>query len=231
MSDTPTLLYLHGVGTGDQENAWRASLDASLASIGYPTLDGVRVIAPKYPFGLRGVDDEVPLPKLSVPTLRGDAAARYRLEFQGRRTAMAAILGSDDTAGAVVLRVDPLVPTLVKASKLVQANNYLTDPKVRAWVLRRVLDAVQAPQRLVIVAHSLGSVIAADLLRRLPPSVEVRGMVTIGSPLGFETFHVDELRAGLKAPTPNLRWWVNFWNALDPVAWHRGVSEIGRAHV
>ncbi|WP_244275041.1 hypothetical protein [Rathayibacter oskolensis] len=51
-------------------------------------------------------------------------------------------------------------------------------------------------------------------------------MVTIGSPLAHGRFDVDKLRENLKEPPANLAWWVNVWNAPDPVAAHRGVSSV-----
>lgn len=96
MPQVPTLLFLHGVGDGDQENGWRDTLDESLTKVGYPNLSQVRVIAPKYPNGLRGVDDDVPIPKVTVRAPRGDAAARHRRDYERRRTAMEVLLGADD---------------------------------------------------------------------------------------------------------------------------------------
>ena len=78
----------------------------------------------------------------------------------------------------------------------------------------------------MIVGHSLGSVIAADLLQRLPAGLEVVGMVTIGSPLASGRFDVDKLRESMQEPPTNLAWWANFWNVLDPVAAHRGLSSV-----
>ncbi len=36
MPDKPSLLFLHGVGTGDLEDTWRVALDNTLTGIGYP---------------------------------------------------------------------------------------------------------------------------------------------------------------------------------------------------
>ena len=43
MSGKPILLLLHGVGSGDQSGGWKAPLERTLASLGYPDLSGVRV--------------------------------------------------------------------------------------------------------------------------------------------------------------------------------------------
>ena len=223
MPKPPILLFLHGVGTGDPEDKWRNALDLSLTRIGYPDLSGVTVVAPKYPFGLRGVDDDEPLPKVTVKTLRGDRAKAHRREFQRRRTAMEVRLGSDDQGDGW-----PLAPRAAPfaARLLQQANNYTKQRKIRAWVLDRALKKLPSSGQVVIVGHSLGSVIAADLLRRLPPDLEVVGMVTIGSPLAHEALRVGPVRDLLAEPPANLAWWVNFRSTGDPVPTGRGLSTV-----
>lgn len=124
------------------------------------------------------------------------------------------------------MALDVGVGLAVDVPHFAQAKNYLDKPRIRAQVLQRVLDQLPATGRLVIVAHSLGSVIAADLLRRLPVDIEVVGFVTIGSPLANARFDVDLIRDSLKEPPANLGWWVNFWNALDPIVAHRGLSSV-----
>ncbi len=223
MSELPTLLFLHGVGSGDPDDEWQDSLESALTKLGYPDLSGVKVVAPKYRHGLFGVDDDFPLPKVKVQTLRGDEAARHRREYQRRRTAMEKMLGWDEQ-GNGLLGVDRLLPLAAELPWFVQARHYVEQGRIRAWVLRRVLEHVGEPTKLVIVGHSLGSVIAADVLRRLPPTIEVVGMVTIGSPLAHETFHLDRLTEVLDEPPANLRWWVNFWSTADVVPARRGLS-------
>ncbi len=51
-------------------------------------------------------------------------------------------------------------------------------------------------------------------------------MITIGSPLASGRFEVDKLRESMQEPPTNLAWWANFWNVLDPVAAHRGLSSV-----
>ena len=223
MTTQPVLLFLHGVGAGDPDDVWKDVLDARLRDIGYPGLDGVTVIAPKYPNSLRGTDDSLPLPGITVKEPSGEEARRNRRDFDRRETAIETLLekherGSDWPLG------EPLTDLALRLRGFEQAANYLRDPKVRASVLTRVLREVPQSGRLVIVGHSLGSVVAADLLRRLPPGIRVVGMVSIGSPLSSATFHVEGLRDTLRQPPTNLDWWVSFWNPLDPVTTHRGVS-------
>jgi hypothetical protein len=223
--DKPILLLLHGVGKGHQGDEWRQALEPALAALGYPGLDGVRVIAPRYAHALRGSDDDLPLPGLTVKGTSGEAARKNRRAFERRVGAVELVLGRHDR-GVGWLGADLVEDIALANPYFVQANNYLTKPRIRALVLQRILIRVPQSGRLVIVGHSLGSVVAADVLRRLPPGIDVVGMVTIGSPLAHPEFAVDKLRDTLKEPPTNLGWWVNFWNAADPVTTHRGISSV-----
>jgi pimeloyl-ACP methyl ester carboxylesterase len=74
---------------------------------------------------------------------------------------------------------------------LVQVRRYLTEPDVRRAVRQRVVDAVDGETR-VIVAHSLGSVVAYEALAA-HPDWPVRALVTLGSPLGIANLIFDRL--------------------------------------
>ena len=223
MTKPKILLFLHGVGDGDPENRWQKTLESALMGLGYPSLSDVIVVAPKYPKGLNGVDDEVPLPKVIAKALRGDEAKAHRRDYERRRTAMERLLGPDDE-GEGIPGANAAMPLALDFKAFAQAEKYLNEPKIRAWVLDRVLKQLPDAGRVVIVGHSLGSVIAADLIRRLHTDLEVTGMVTLGSPLAHKKFHVDDLRTNLAEPPANLAWWVNFWSSVDAVAARRGVS-------
>ncbi|AXE37764.1 hypothetical protein [Acidipropionibacterium virtanenii] len=225
MSESPTLLFLHGIGSGDRENGWKAPLTETLTGLGHPGLDGIPIIAPKYPHSLRGVDDDIPLPELTVQAPTGGAASRNRRAFERREAALEAVLGRTDR-GKSRFSGDAVVDGALNLPQFIQATNYLREPRIRAHVLTRILEVVPTSGKLVLVGHSLGSVIAADLVRRLPARLDVVGMVTIGSPLGNEEFQVDGLGGVLKSPPTNLGWWVNFWNPADPVAAGRGISSV-----
>jgi pimeloyl-ACP methyl ester carboxylesterase len=224
MSHAPILLFLHGVGA-EPDDSWQAALELSLVRLGYPDLSSVKVVAPKYPNSLNGVDDDEPRPKVTVKAPRGDDAERNRRDFERRRTAMEVLLGPDDR-GEGLPGGDQIAPMAAEVWLFNQAKNYTENPKVRAWVLRRILKHLPESGRLVIVGHSLGSVIAADLLRRLPTGLEVAGMVTIGSPLAHKKLQVDDLRELLAEPPVNLSWWVNFWSTADLVPARRGISTV-----
>jgi hypothetical protein len=81
--------------------------------------------------------------------------------------------------------------------------------------LRQALDAVAGP--VVVVSHSLGTVIAYDVLRE--PRFAARAvplLVTLGSPLGYAEIQ-DVVTRPLQLPTP-VRLWANFADPFDVVA-------------
>lgn len=225
MSAGPVLLFLHGVGAGDVEDQWQVALSGALVRLGYPALSEDRWIAPKYAWALLNGDGKVRLPPVTVKDLSKDDARANRRSFERRTSAMEYRLGRhDDAPGQAVL--DGAINIAFETDPFKQARNYLRDEQARARVLTRVLDSLPASGELVIVGHSLGSVIAADLLRRLPPSLRVVGMITIGSPLAAGAVNAIELREALAEPPANLDWWINFWNGFDPVAALRGLSSV-----
>lgn len=226
MSDHPTLVFLHGVGDGNPQGNWKRILNESLTRLGYPTIDEVEVIAPIYAHALKGTDDEGPVPPLTIPDLSRDKAAQHRWAVETRTSALERILNAGNNPGQGVPGGNQVVEAALYAPIFSQARNYLRDPNIRAGVLQRILKAMPKQGEILLVGHSLGSVIAADLVRRLPPEVTVTGLVTIGSPLANGEFDVDNLRRYLEAPPSNLRWWVNIWDSRDPVSAHRGVSSL-----
>jgi hypothetical protein len=105
-----------------------------------------------------------------------------------------------------------------------QVRRYLTEPEVRARVQRQVAAAIGADTR-VIVAHSLGSVVAYEALCA-NPQWPVRTLVTLGSPLGVRNLIFDRLEpapaVGGKGPRgawpAGLRGWTNIADSGDIVA-------------
>ncbi|MFJ4030027.1 hypothetical protein ACIPWF_22030 [Paenarthrobacter sp. NPDC089989] len=225
MSNESILLFLHGVGEGDPEDRWMAELTQSLVRLGYPNLESLRVIAPKYAHALKGADEPCKMPAVTIKQPLREAARKNRREFERRIGALESRFGRHDRGNGYI-GSDVWIDAAVASPPFGQARNYLTNQKIRAQVLERILSKLPDSGRLVIVGHSLGSVIAADIVRRLPVGLEIAGMVTIGSPLACGAFDVDKLRDTLSEPPTNLAWWVNFWNAADPVAARRGLSSV-----
>jgi endonuclease G len=69
----------------------------------------------------------------------------------------------------------------------------------------------------VLVSHSLGTVVAMDLLTRLPDQLQVQQLVTAGSPLGMDTVFKRLLTGGPHRPD-RVGDWLNAWCPADAVA-------------
>lgn len=127
----------------------------------------------------------------------------------------------------------PLKRRLMKAF-LRDVHHYLWDtahePRpgelyhVRTEVRRRALKSMLAAgssRPHVVVGHSLGSVIAYDVLQNVDGAPEVDGLITVGSPLGLDEVQ-DQLKPGWSRwngfPTERVRGeWANVFDRLDPV--------------
>jgi hypothetical protein len=103
---------------------------------------------------------------------------------------------------------------------LKQVSRYLTEPGLRADIQKRFAAEIGADTR-VVVGHSLGSVIAYEVLCA-HPEWQVTDLVTLGSPLGMRSVIFDRLE-----PSPDngvgvwpgaVRRWTNIADRDDIVA-------------
>ncbi|MFJ8049903.1 hypothetical protein [Streptomyces luteogriseus] len=103
---------------------------------------------------------------------------------------------------------------------LKQVRRYLTDEDLRVAARKKVEEAI-GPDTRVVVAHSLGSVVAFEALCERPGH-GVRALVTLGSPLGMRMV-VDRLRPGPEI-WPGTASWTNVVDEGDVVAAVRDLS-------
>ena len=100
---------------------------------------------------------------------------------------------------------------------LAQAAAYLENPEIRRASQAR-LEAAIGPDTEVVVAHSLGTIVAYETLAR-HPEWDVTGLVTLGSPLGGDRI-LSLLEPGPVAGRGRfpggVSRWVNIRNADDP---------------
>jgi hypothetical protein len=103
-----------------------------------------------------------------------------------------------------------------------QVRRYLTEPELRAAVRARA-SALIGPDTQVVVGHSLGSVVAYEVLCAAVDAAAMQAFVTLGAPLGIANLVFDRLEP---APTGGTgRWpggpnvaWTNVVDAGDVVA-------------
>lgn len=160
------------------------------------------------------------------PNLDGDSTAAEESAFTGVAVSwlqrqlswVAARSGLDDAAIALAFR---------------DVAAYLGRDDVRQSVLATVAGGLPDTGRVVLVSHSLGTVVAMDLLTQLAPDLEVALLVTAGSPLGMDGVYRRLLTRHLGKPD-RVRRWVNAWCPADAVSigcplrptWGRDVEEI-----
>jgi hypothetical protein len=108
-----------------------------------------------------------------------------------------------------------------------QVRDYFRDPEIRRQAQERVSETV-GDDTLVLVGHSLGSVVAYEALAE-NPGWPVRMLVTLGSPLGIPNLIFDRLQPAPRPVAdagqgPRGRWpgpgraWVNVADQGDVVA-------------
>jgi pimeloyl-ACP methyl ester carboxylesterase len=109
--------------------------------------------------------------------------------------------------------------------ELRQVRRYITDPQIRETAISRLTDLV-GPETRVVVAHSLGTVVAYEALCA-NPNWQVRALVTLGSPLGIRRLIFDRLVPRPKPDGPGVlrgdwpggvKEWTNVADAGDIVA-------------
>src|SRR4051812_39515117 len=94
-------------------------------------------------------------------------------------------------------------------------ESYFGDAELRDKAIQRIVEAVkETSDEVILLGHSLGTVVAYDALRR-HPALPVRGYFSLGSPLGLPTVRRSlEADGGLRFPD-DLDRWVNIYDKRD----------------
>lgn len=98
--------------------------------------------------------------------------------------------------------------------------------EIKGNLRRRIEEIFEDGNPLYLVAHSLGSIYAFDVLNELiatdglfdrdnRKTWPVQGLVTIGSPIGLKLFGKETIEKF--GPGRKLFRWSNFWDRTDPV--------------
>ena len=109
--------------------------------------------------------------------------------------------------------------------EFLRAGDYLGSRTTRHRVLSAVLDQWPTESRVLVIAHSLGSVVLVDLLGRLPEGAVV-DVITVGSPLAGPGFRRRARRLNGRFPYSRVNSWVNVRDPNDLVAWSGGLSHL-----
>jgi endonuclease G, mitochondrial len=227
-------------------NAWTAGLAKGLVRAGLPTVDADHVWFPYYGDALvealplwesmltaaaglevaEALAPSAPDARDLYESLLEEAATAAGMPTARRGDDLAPDVAEGRLIGGVVSRLQRQLTWLADRSGLDDVviarafrdvAAYLDAPDVRARVLDEVLTTVPDRGPVVLVGHSLGTVVGMDLLTRLPEEVEVRALVTAGSPLGMDSVHRRLLVGGPHLPD-RVASWLNAWCAADAVA-------------
>ncbi|MFF0051142.1 antibiotic ABC transporter ATP-binding protein [Streptomyces sp. NPDC005498] len=157
------------------------------------------------------VDPDVPSPdEAHTRGLIGFGASRL-LRFEKVRAALDALAGS---------RFFSKVSDRSLIFALKQVRRYLTEQDLRLASRARLADEVRDDTR-VLVAHSLGSVVAYEALCA-HPEWPVTDLVTLGSPLGLQGVVFNRLQPtptnGVGAWPGRVQHWTNIADPSDIVA-------------
>lgn len=114
------------------------------------------------------------------------------------------------------------------ARRMADVELYFRNEAIRDDVRVYFRDALAGGgEPAILIAHSLGSVIAYDVMREYE-RLAVPGMVTLGSPLSVGHFRRNLARegeSGNNLPVPRmLEGWVNVYSELDPLVLGSGIE-------
>lgn len=91
--------------------------------------------------------------------------------------------------------------------------------------MRALLDKeIPTEGHLLVVAHSMGSLVALDLLHEVPKAVRVLGLITLGSPLVYPNVQqcLGDHHRERAASRSNV--WVNIVDPKDPITGGAGLA-------
>jgi Lecithin:cholesterol acyltransferase len=113
----------------------------------------------------------------------------------------------------------------------IDLSTYYADEPKRMYLRGKLRDALlaQKGKRIMLIAHSMGSIVAYDVLRALGrdnPDFEVSHFVTLGSPLGMpNVLHkIRDENAAIRTPSV-VRRWTNLADRRDHVAFDAHLAD------
>lgn len=217
-----TLLYLHGVGDDGTRRDWWDSLTLAADS----PLPGVTVIAPDF-------SDLLTMPTAELPPLPHPPHTRARSGEADRRRFRAAqaqrhsdlVAAGSDAAWPHPRRGFARIPDVIDAigEKFVmgfvygEVGRFVVEEQRRRAVLQRVLAALPPHGDVVVVGHSLGALVALDVIRHLPDRIDVPLLVTAASALARRNLPTDLESLNSTFPYDRVAGWINIFNTADPV--------------
>ncbi|MFF0033334.1 hypothetical protein ACFYS7_35140 [Streptomyces avermitilis] len=245
--DSLQIVGVHGIRQGAEtttaglSESWQECLDETLgaapdgAAGAVVTVPSYQAVFPRTPtrfIRLGDVDvDDAPI---------GDEEEAFILEALG---AYAPSAIEDESPGAgLTLGEGPLTPRIVRRIQALdrklgrgvaghllwfvrEAHAYLRSEETTAAVRATVAEAVAKTGAQLVVAHSLGSVVAYDMLRH-GEAPDVATLVTCGSPLGWLAGRKGLHSEGEPLKVPSGVEWTNMYASKDFVSGCTGLAGL-----
>lgn len=144
-------------------------------------------------------------------------------EAQAKYQALLQLIVANPVGQALASKALDLVGDVVTA-KL----NTSTAAQIRAGFKNKILSIYETGQPCYIVAHSLGSIYAFDVINELIKDKRffdrnsrrtwpVQGLITIGSPIGLNLFRKGRSKVNPLGVGNKMLRWLNYWDRNDPV--------------
>lgn len=236
------LVFIHGRDQQGKDHValqkvWEEALDVGLEKAGLDKPANLTVAFPFYGDELDRLVKQLDAPLVNDVTTKGASPDDHEAAFRGQLLAdlaknagvSAAEIAAAGNASveekgplnwewvqAVLRALDKSImgePALDRFTRDVYV--YLTYDAVSKKVDKLVSDLLDG-QPCVIVAHSLGTIVAYRVLSALAGNVDVRGFVTLGSPLGLTTVR-NHLTPPLGMPA-GVKSWLNAFDPRDVVS-------------
>ena len=238
MTHAQDVVFLHGASGPEDTATWLGPLNLRLAQTGHSRFDPDhdRITSPTYLAELL-LARPGPEPARTWTKATDQDHQRARLRYLERQDELARVgrAWQRSGTGPVVSWVpDDLADdgwaTRIGIRFVHAARRYQHDRDSRWAAQRAVLDQLPESGSIILIGHSLGSVVAVDLLTKLPPKLTVDLLLTIGSPLaikrlghpGFE--RLGRPGSGTEFPYDRVGGWVNLYDPGDIVTVGRGVG-------
>ncbi len=247
LTHTRDIVFLHGASGPEETTTWLGPLNLRLAQMGHSRFDPGhdRITSPTYLkellLGQPGSEPARTWTKGNEPDHQ-----RSRLRYLRRQEELSQVGRTWERLGTGPV-VSWLPDDVAHDSWFTQVGIRFVNPARRyqrerdcRWAAQRaVLDQLPQSGSIILIAHSLGSVIAVDLLTKLHPNLRVDLLVTIGSPLAIKNLGHPGFEA--EFPYDRIGGWVNLYDPGDIVTIGRGVGrrfpaacdiavETGQAH-
>ncbi len=240
------IVGVHGIGWSwksrdEMYETWHGALSTGLRNIRYPDAGAVTFEAAFYGHLYNGgtgksdgdafyaasdVADGFEYELLEAMTREADPAA---FDEESAEPASKGLVVRGAQACLDILERTPYLGGMT-ASLLIrqikQVHRYFEDPALGQEIRGELETAIQEDTQ-VVLAHSLGSVAAYEVLWNLK-DVRIDTLVTMGSPLGLKSIRRRLARSAEAAPgrPPSVRRWVNVAAEQDVVALRKRIKTL-----